>query len=399
MKLKIGPKLYAGFGLVLALMVVSGVIAITQVGSVGDSAETLFEGAESVNHTHEVIEKADEALANLVDMETGYRSFLVTGEDEFLDPYNSGVAGHKTALAELQELTNDNPGQVARWTDLLARADAWQNAVTEPGIALRREVNEGTATTADVVAFETSGEGKKHFDGMRAVFADGVAEDVGLLGVRAGEAAAAHEAATSTASSSTTILIVLLLIALAIGAGVAFWIARGITGGIRTMLTAAKGIAVGDLNQEVDVRSKDEIGEMSDAFGQMIAYLKTMAGAAETIAEGDPTVDVTPKSEEDTLGNAFVGMTEYLQEMAGAAEQIADGDLTVRVAAKSNQDKLGTAFVAMTDNLNTVIGQVSETAGSLATSKDQLASAASEAASASGQIATTTGQVAEGTGE
>ena len=49
MKLKIGPKLYAGFGIVLALMVVSGIVAITQVRSVGNSAEDLFTNLGSVS--------------------------------------------------------------------------------------------------------------------------------------------------------------------------------------------------------------------------------------------------------------------------------------------------------------------------------------------------------------
>ena len=399
MKLKIGPKLYAGFGVVLALMVVSGIVAITQVRSVGNSAEDLFTNAQSVNHTHEVFEAADHALAALVDMETGYRGFLVTGEEEFLDPYKSGVEAHVETLAELQELTSDNPGQVRRWIDLVARAEAWQTEVTEPGISLRREVNDGIATTDDVIAFETSGEGKRHFDGMRAVFAEAVDEELGLLDVRAAEAQAAHESATSTASSATTILVALLIVALVIGAGIAFWIARGITGGVRTMLGAAKGIAVGDLSQDVDVRSKDEIGEMAAAFTDMIAYLKTMADAAESIALGDVSAEVDPKSEQDVLGKSFVGMSAYLREMADAAKQIADGDLTVKVTAKSRKDALGAAFETMLKNLNEVMGRVSAATDSLGTSKDQLESAAAEAAQAAGQVATTTAQVASGTTE
>ena len=399
MKLKIGPKLYLGFGVVLALMAISGVIAITQVNSVGGSAESLFEGSQSVNHTHEVIETADHALAGLADMETGYRGFLVTGEDDFLEPYNAGLVQHVESLHELQELTSDNPGQVARWTDLLARAEAWQAEVTVPGIALRRQVIEGTATTDDVVAFETSGEGKRHFDAMRAVFAEGVAEEEGLLVVRAGEADAAHDAAKSTTSSSTTILIALLIVALVIGAVIAFWIARGITGGIRKMLAAAQGIAMGDLNQQVDVRSKDEIGEMSTAFGDMTVYLNGMAEAATSIAAGDVSVEVEPKSEKDTLGNAFASMTEYLRNISGAARQMADGDLTVRVTAQSERDALGTAFVALNDNLNDILSGVARAAGELASSKDQLEAASSDAAQAAGQVATTTSQVAEGTGQ
>ena len=37
----------------------------------------------------------------------------------------------------------------------------------------------------------------------------------------------------------------------------------------------------------------------------MVLYLRAMAGAAETIAEGDLRYDVTPMSDKDALGNSF----------------------------------------------------------------------------------------------
>ncbi|KKL10145.1 hypothetical protein LCGC14_2558750, partial [marine sediment metagenome] len=129
-----------------------------------------------------------------------------------------------------------------------------------------------------------------------------------------------------------------------VSAGLAFWIARSIVSGLALVGKAAEGISVGDLDQNVDVKSKDEIGDMARSFQRMIAYMKEMAGVAEHIAEGDLTVTVEAKSEKDTLGNAFTSMVGYLKNVAGAAEQIADGDLTVDVHAKSRQDVLGNAF-------------------------------------------------------
>ena len=73
------------------------------------------------------------ALAGLVDMETGYRGFLVTGKDEFLEPYNNGIEVYQEKLRALQEKTADNPTQVERWKDLEQRAVAWQREVTEYG--------------------------------------------------------------------------------------------------------------------------------------------------------------------------------------------------------------------------------------------------------------------------
>ena len=93
----------------------------------------------------------------------------------------------------------------------------------------------------------------------------------------------------------------LLALAFVLGVGVAFVVARGVS----QMLSAARGIACGDVDQTVDVRSRDEIGDMAVAFEQMIEYLGEMSQAATRIAYGDLTRDVQPAFERDVLGTAF----------------------------------------------------------------------------------------------
>ena len=82
-----------------------------------------------VTHTNEVTTLASEALAGLVDMETGYRGFLITGEDEFLEPYEAGRRIYRQRLVTLTEITADNPTQVVRWEDLRSRSSAWSMAI------------------------------------------------------------------------------------------------------------------------------------------------------------------------------------------------------------------------------------------------------------------------------
>ena len=73
------------------------------------------------------------------------------------------------------------------------------------------------------------------------------------------------------------------------------------------MLRAANGIAEGDVQQDVNITSRDELGETGAAFGRMIDYLNEMAADADRVAAGDLTVEVSPRSERDLLGNAFAG--------------------------------------------------------------------------------------------
>src|SRR5205085_3372553 len=114
------------------------------------STEANQEALNRLARTYAVVDLTQDALNNLVNMETGYRGFLLTGDDAFLEPYVSGRLGFSLDLTQLKAITPDDPAQMARWQDLEQRAAGWQQDVTEPGIALRREVSHGSASLDDL---------------------------------------------------------------------------------------------------------------------------------------------------------------------------------------------------------------------------------------------------------
>ena len=85
----------------------------------------------------------------------------------------------------------------------------------------------------------------------------------------------------------------------------------------RRLLAVARGISVGNLDQDVDIKVAGELGATAEAFGDMVAYLRDMEQAGERIADGDLTVDIEPKSDDDALGHALGRMTVNLREMIG----------------------------------------------------------------------------------
>ena len=91
-----------------------------------------------VDHTHEVLAQAAQLVAFAVDMETGMRGFLLSGEEEFLDPYNSGLAGFFDGMKALQESVNDNPAQVELLQETETIMRGWVAEVSEPALTLRR---------------------------------------------------------------------------------------------------------------------------------------------------------------------------------------------------------------------------------------------------------------------
>jgi methyl-accepting chemotaxis protein len=116
---------------------------------------------------------------------------------------------------------------------------------------------------------------------------------------------------------------------------VAVWLTRP----IRQLEAAATRISTGDLDVQIDVRTRDEIGRTAQAF---------------------------------------IGMRSYLQETAQAAERIAGGDLTAAIEARSDRDVLRQAFAAMTAQLRGVVGQITEAAQTTADAASEVSTGVNE---------------------
>jgi PAS domain S-box-containing protein len=71
-----------------------------------------------VDHTIRVLTTADALRRAVLDAERGQRGFLITGNEAYLAPYQSGVRQVPPLLSELERLTADNPEQQRRWPNL-----------------------------------------------------------------------------------------------------------------------------------------------------------------------------------------------------------------------------------------------------------------------------------------
>jgi PAS domain-containing protein len=109
--------------------------------------------------------------------------------------------------------------------------------------------------------------------------------------------------------------VVAAVIGLLLGSASVLLFARSLAGRLRRVTIAAQGLARGDLDQQIEVRSRDELGQMAAAFQDMIRHQQRMAYVATTIASGDLRTDVEPVSDSDVLGHAFAAMLRNLREL------------------------------------------------------------------------------------
>ncbi|MBB3180770.1 response regulator [Variovorax sp. Sphag1AA] len=116
-----------------------------------------------VEHTDRVTRSAAEAQRRSIDMETGMRGYLITGDASFLEPYDSALARLKDDLGALKSLVSDNRGQTERVDRIASLQNAW-NAFASDLIERRRNGGE----VSEAVRL---GRGKRITDEMRTEYA------------------------------------------------------------------------------------------------------------------------------------------------------------------------------------------------------------------------------------
>ena len=117
-----------------------------------------------VEHTDRVINNANEAVKLTVDLETGMRGYLLSGDEHFLDPYETAKPRIAVALNTLLELTADNPAQTDRLRRLQALQTEWAT-YAQSMIDLQR-------ASGDYKSAVKAGKGKRLTDEIRKQFED-----------------------------------------------------------------------------------------------------------------------------------------------------------------------------------------------------------------------------------
>jgi methyl-accepting chemotaxis protein len=145
---------------------------------------------------------------------------------------------------------------------------------------------------------------------------------------------------------------------LALGLGVLLTLS--ITGPVERIKNAALRIAQGDIDQTIDHRSGDEIGDLAESFRSLVGYIKSMGAAAAALGAGDLSSDLKPRSDADVLSKSMARATTVLKDLLADAKRIIAaaraGDLTKR----GDTSKYEGAFAELLTGMNGVIEAVAD---------------------------------------
>lgn len=259
MKLKISTKLFAGF-LVISLLFVGVVVINYQL------SRKVLRNARQVQASQRIFADASTLLRNIVDMETGFRGYMLVGKEQVLEPYHQGeryLLNNFSVL--LAELPSQGP-QHERIVRARQMFREWLNyshlLISEKREALRRNPNQEGLQGVAHRHLSESLQGKYMMDQIRVLFAGFDREEQKQ---RVKQSTRLQDSISETRLISVGVTLVAILLGLLW----ATYIIRLIGRRIQTMVTLSSRIAAGQYQTSLKDTDGDELSELAASLNQM----------------------------------------------------------------------------------------------------------------------------------
>ncbi|MGF1851112.1 CHASE3 domain-containing protein [Vibrio satsumensis] len=259
-------KLFVSFCVPITLIV-------TVSFSVHENTQSMVEDNHWVVHTHKAIARAQELLNLAVDMETGQRGYLITGDPVFLEPYYLALDVWPKKIQILSEQVSDNPEQVKLLDTIDTTHNKWLIESGDKEAWQRELVNRGPADLQSVIDITLLQTGKQLMDQIRLEIAQFIEVEQQLISIRVTKS-------DNSAQQTDYVLLVGTLFSVFVSLIVAAWSSNRIKRRIDILLEAANQVAAGQLKQGAatlktnsNSDTQDEIAHLTHSFKKMATNL------------------------------------------------------------------------------------------------------------------------------
>lgn len=334
MRFTIKAKLAAGFGMMIILLIGVAGLGIYSLGNLNQAITDVIAGpAKRLENSL----NANVSLLRILDAQNNVMLAETPAQQ------NSYVAAGDKARREMEEFLSSGENLASAegkkdWTQM--REDLRTFAAIDDQIRVLARA--GAIAEANALSV---GKGQDEVDKIRTAIEVVVERNQAAM-------VQADQDTNKQYADTRNIVIGVTLAALAIAIAFALWIALGISSGLSRLMKVADAVAIGDLDQRVDIKSNDEIKDLVTVFNTMTDNLKATAALADEVANGDLTVQPKPLSDKDTLGLALQSMVERLrgvvtdalsasdnvsagsQELSATSEQMSQGATEQAAAAE-----------------------------------------------------------------
>ena len=279
----LGKAMFSAFGAVL--LVVAGVFVVLAL-----SVNVLLNDAARDSRSNEVLQRSNVSERLVIDLETGLRGYLLTGQRRFLDPYFEARVGLAEQLPRLERMVNDDPVQLARAREISRAVSSYERLYAASVVH-----SNGRLTQSHRVA--SALQGKPLIDQVRRRFAVFDRRQQLLSSERRRDTADSARMATVMAGCGFAFIALLLAL-------LATYLARAVLMPIRRVARAAGRLGEGDHSARVPQRGGGEVGALARAFNSM----------SGTLEERERTLRITNERFQGVLDNANAAI--YIKDAA-----------------------------------------------------------------------------------
>ena len=317
----IGRRLITGFGLSALVLAVIALVSYRSITG-------LIDNDAWVEHSNQVRIQLALLLSELKDAETGQRGFLLTGNDSYLEPYESAVRGIKGTLGEAVKLTADNPRQQHRLATMSPVIDQ-KLAELKQTIDLRR--SQGFDAALKIVLNNT---GKALMDQIRDLVAEADQEEIDLLRQRAADAHASVDLTTAIILWGG--LVGTLTVAM-IGWLITYSLSQQIGSAVGQVQSASAELQAGANQQATGAKEQaTALTEISTTISELLATSRQIAESARRVAQNADQTATAAR-----LGHGTVGLT---QESIGGIRRQVDQIVAHMLELGKKSQEIGTVL-------------------------------------------------------
>ncbi|HEX8869158.1 MAG TPA: ATP-binding protein, partial [Lentzea sp.] len=249
--------------ILLAMTAVAIASTVLALDTLGDTRERLVDQVEPSGRRAKDLNRA------LLDQETGVRGFVLTGENDFLQPYLDGRKAEAEAAESVRDLVGDVNGRVSRIEQL---AGQWRAQYADPTIARIRESGPVSTPAQD------NDRGKVLFDQLRGEV-DALQSDI------AGISQQSRDNLDHAANVVLWLVIGMGVLLVAVIGGLSLLLYRLLITPLEGLAAQVRQVASGDFRHEIDAHGPREtvmLGEDVDLMRHRIVQELATLDEAKT---------------------------------------------------------------------------------------------------------------------
>ena len=256
MRLSLRWKIAGGFGVLVALILALSWVTFSLFGSLRNVQRRVFDDALPG------LVAVDEIVRSYTAQSAAVRGYMINSQRELLAQYEVEVDNAHFYEERAEDLFADSEERELL-DDLVEAGSSFQALVENDVIPLARAGNrsqafrvlgqEGTPLIAEI----------ERLGRLLANMQDRVVNTI-------------EQDVRRRSNQTVAILLAVTLAILLLGIFLAILLPRRLVRNIHKLVDAARAIGRGDLDQQIEIRSRDEVGELAQRFGEMQSGLKRL---------------------------------------------------------------------------------------------------------------------------